>query len=175
MSAGVLLLILAAVLVVLLLVHRSDGDLGRAAGEYALVAVFALLLASTPATSGMTAGVTSGVTGGSQVAAGLVSQAWRTTFGGPAAASAVPPESTRPARKRDRPRAARPTPPATSATEPARLPATPGAPGRALLLAVLGALALLVLAARRVRHHDQRHAEELALPRLPRRGRRRAA
>ena len=86
MSAGVLLLVLTAVLVVLLLVHRSDGDLGRAAGEYAVVAMLALLLASAPSTAGMTASLTSGVTSGSQVGAGLVAKAWRATFGRQAAA-----------------------------------------------------------------------------------------
>jgi hypothetical protein len=43
------LLVLAAVVVVLLLVHRADGDLRRAMVEYALVAVLAVQLAATPA------------------------------------------------------------------------------------------------------------------------------
>jgi hypothetical protein len=68
MSEGMVLLALAAVVVVLLVVHRSEGDLGRALVEYALVAVLAVLLAATPSTAGMTAGVASGVTSGSRAA-----------------------------------------------------------------------------------------------------------
>jgi hypothetical protein len=54
------LLVMAAVVVVLLVVHRSEGNLGRTLVEYALVGVLAVLLAATPATAGMTAGVASG-------------------------------------------------------------------------------------------------------------------
>ena len=43
-------------------------------------------------------------------------------------------------------------------------PAAQGAPGRAVLLGVLGGLALLVLLARRLRRHDLRRAQELAMP-----------
>jgi hypothetical protein len=187
MSAGVLLLVLTAVLVVLLLVHRSDGDLGRAAGEYAVVAMLALLLASAPSTAGMTASLTSGVTSGSQLGAGLVAKAWRATLGREAAAPAGPPETTRPARRSGRPPEASgqrpkatspPAPGQASPLAPARQqPPTPAGPGGLVLLAVAVVLGLLVLAARRVRRADLRRADELALPLLPsgrrrRRGRR---
>jgi hypothetical protein len=180
-----LLLVLAAVVVVLLVVHRSEGDLGRAVVEYALVAVLAVLLAATPSTAGMTAGVASGVTTGSQKGAALLGWAWRSTFGRPA--TAAPPATTQPARTHgDRPKAAKDRPKATSSPtstgqpEPTGSPA-PGAPARAVLLAVLGGLALLVLLARRLRRHDLRRAEALAMPLLAGlpfgrgRGRRRAA
>src|SRR6266508_5140282 len=115
MTDGMVLLALAAVVVVLLVVHRSDGDLGRAVVEYALVGVLAVLLAATPATAGMTAGVASGVTSGSQKGAELVGMAWRSTFGRPA--TAAPPATTTPAPKakaKDRPNAAKQRPKATS-------------------------------------------------------------
>jgi hypothetical protein len=187
------LLVLAAVVVVLLVVHRSEGDLGRAVVEYALVAVLAVLLAATPATAGMTAGVAAGVTTGSQKGAELVGWAWRSTFGRPATAAS--PATTRPAHNQgNRPKAAKQRPkdrpPATSRPETSRpetsrpetatgSPAAPGVPGRAVLLGVLGGLVLLVLGARRLRRHDLRRADELAMPLLTGlpfgRGRRRAA
>jgi hypothetical protein len=181
MSSGVLLLVLAAVVVVLLLVHRSDGDLGRAAGEYAVVVMLALLLASAPSTAAMTASVTSGVTTGSQLGAGLVAKAWRATLGRQAAAPAGPPEATGPAGEPPRrPEVTRPRPTATSPPAPEQTrqqPAPPAGPGGLVLLAVGVVLGLLVLAARRIRRADLRHADELALPLLAsgrrcRRGRR---
>jgi hypothetical protein len=182
-SEGMVLLSLAAVVVVLLVVHRSEGDLGRAVVEYALVAVLAVLLAATPATAGMTAGVAAGVTTGSQKGAELVGWVWRSTFGRPA--TAAPPATTRPARNQgNRPKAAKQRPkdrpPATSRPETATgSSAAPGVPGRAVLLGVLGGLVLLVLGARRLRRHDLRRADELAMPLLTGlpfgRGRRRRA
>jgi hypothetical protein len=165
-SEGMVLLALAAVVVVLLVVHRSEGDLGRAVVEYALVGVLAVLLAATPATAGMTAGVASGVTSGSQKGAELVGGAWRSTFGRPA--TAAPPAATKPARTptakaEERPKAATQRPPANGSPEAARSPAMPGAPGRVALLGVLGGLALLVLLARRLRRHDLRRAEAMPL------------
>ncbi|HEY2958662.1 MAG TPA: hypothetical protein VGM21_10720 [Actinomycetota bacterium] len=164
MSEGMVLLVLAAVVVVLLVVHRSEGDLGRAVVEYALVGVLATLLAATPATAGMTAGVASGVTTGGQKGAELVGWAWRSTFGRPA--TAAPPAIAKPARRatakaKDRPRATKPRSPAAT-----RSPQAPGRPGRAALLGVLGGLALLVLLARRLRRHDLRRADQLAMPLL---------
>jgi hypothetical protein len=178
-----LLLVLAAVVVVLLVVHRSEGDLGRAVVEYALVAVLAVLLAATPATAGMTAGVASGVTTGSQKGAELVGWAWRSTFGRPATAEppTTKPARTAKARTKERPKATG-SPTSTSWPETAAgSPPAPGAPGRAVLLGVLGGLVLLVLGARRLRRHDLRRADELAMPLLAGlglgrgRGRRRAA
>jgi hypothetical protein len=167
MTDGMLLMVLAAVVVVLLVVHRSEGDLVRALVEYALVAVLAVLLAATPATAGMTAGVASGVTTGSQKGAELAGQAWRATFARPA--TAEPSATTKPAPKataKDRRKAAG-SPTSTSRPETATgSPAAPGAPGRAVLLGVLGGLVLLVLGARRLRRHDLRRAEALAMPLL---------
>jgi hypothetical protein len=168
-TEGMVLLALAAVVVVLLVVHRSQGDLGRAVVEYALVAVLAVLLAATPATAGMTAGVASGVTKGSQQGAELVGWAWRATFGRPATAEppATKPARTSTAKAKDRPKAATRRPPAASPPEEAvRSPVAPGAPGRAVLLGVVGGLACLVLLARRLRRHDLRRADQLAVPLL---------
>jgi hypothetical protein len=165
-----LLLVLTAVVVVLLVVHRSQGDLGRAVVEYALVAVLAALLAATPSTAGVTAGVASGVTRGSQLGTDLAGKAWRASFARPAA-EASPPATTHPARAakdrpKDRPPAAS-SPTSTSSPETATgSPAVPGAPGPVVLLGVLGGLVLLVLGARRLRRHDLRRADELAMPLL---------
>jgi hypothetical protein len=133
------LLVLTAVVVVLLLVHRAEGTLGRSLVEYALVAVLAVQLAATPSTAGMTAGVASGVTSGSDEVADLASGAWRAAFGGPAKAS--PPTTTQPSRTvKQRPKAtkdqptAKQRPPAASSPTSARPPA--------VLLWVLGGLAL---------------------------------
>jgi hypothetical protein len=168
MTGGMLLLGLAAVVVVLLVIHRSEGDLARAMVEYALVAVLAMLLAATPTTAGMTAGVASGVTTGSQKGAELAGWAWRSTFGRPA--TAKPPATTQPIRKakaKARPNPAKQGPKATSPPAAAtRSPATPGAPGRAVLPGVLCGLVLLVLAARRLRRADLRRADALAMPLL---------
>jgi hypothetical protein len=186
MNEGMVLLALAAVVMVMLVIHRSEGDLARALVEYAVVGVLAVLLAATPSTAGMTAGVASGVTTGSQKGAELVGWAWRSTFGRPA--TAEPPATTKPAHRstakcKDRPKAATQRPSATTGSpeRAAWSPEAPGAPGRAVLLGVLGGLALLVLLARRLRRHDLRRAEELAMPLLAGwpfgrgRGRRRAA
>src|SRR6266508_4400471 len=97
MTDGMLLLVLAALVVVLLVVHRSEGDMVRALVEYALVAVLAALLAATPSTAGMTAGLASGVTKGSQLGADLAGRAWQATFARPAAAE--PSATTQPAHK----------------------------------------------------------------------------
>jgi len=110
MSAGMVLLALAAVVVVLLVIHRSEGNLGRALVEYALVGVLAVLLAATPATAGLTAGVAAGVTSGSQQGAELAARAWRATFSRPAIAE--PPATTTPtrtakAKAKQRPKAAK--------------------------------------------------------------------
>jgi hypothetical protein len=166
MSEGMVLLALAAVVVVLLVVHRSEGDLARAVVEYALVGVLAVLLAATPSTAGMTAGVASGVTTGSQKGAELVGWAWRSTFGRPA--TAQPSATTQPARnakdrRKERPKVAGSP---TSTSRPETATESPAAPGRAVLLGVLGGLALLVLGARRLRRHDLRRAEALAMPLL---------
>jgi hypothetical protein len=164
------LLVLTAVVVVLLVVHHGQGDLRRAICEFAVVAVVAVLLAATPSTAGMTAGVASGVTSGSQKGAELVGWAWRSTFGRPAA-QANPPETTQPARKAKAKAKEWPNPASspTSTSQPETATgsqAAPGAPGRAVLLGVLGGLVLLVLGARRLRRHDLRRADELAMPLL---------
>jgi hypothetical protein len=164
-----LLALAAVVVVVLLVVHRSEGDLVRAVVEYALVGVLAVLLAATPSTAGMTAGVASGVTTGSQKGAELVGGAWRSTFGRPAVAA--PPATTTPTRNakataKQRPKATGQPPPVTSSPQQASRPQAPGAPGRAVLLGVLGGLALLVLGARRLRRADLRRADSLAMPLL---------
>jgi hypothetical protein len=169
MTDGMVLLALAAIVVVLLVVHRSEGNLARAVVEYALVGVLAVLLAATPSTAGMTAGVASGVTKGSQQGAELVAGAWRSTFGHPA--TAQPPATPRPvhtsgARAKEPPKAAKRRPPVTWSPETARTAEAPGAPGRAVLLGVLGGLALLVLLARHLRRHDLRRADALAMPLL---------
>jgi hypothetical protein len=180
MTDGMVLLALAAVIVVLLVVHRSEGDLARALVEYALVGVLALLLAATPSTAGMTAGVASGVTTGSQKGVELVGWAWRSTFGRPAIAE--PPSTTTPARKakataKQPPKPASSPPTSTRSPQQDGRPPAPGAPGRAVLLAGFGGLALLVLGARRLRRADLRRADALAMPLLAglvgRRGRRR--
>jgi hypothetical protein len=175
MTPSVLLLVLVALVVVLLLVHRSDGDLVRAVAEYTVVAVLALLLAATPSTAGLSSGVTAGVTSGSTTVARLVGRAWRAGFPGSQAAPERSTATTRQAghRPASRPQARGPRTPATTTPVPGRSPAAPGAPGRGLLLGVLGVLAVLVLLARRVRHRDLRLAEELTLPLLPGRRRRR--
>jgi hypothetical protein len=145
-SDAMVLLALAAVVVVLLLVHRADGDVRRALVEYALVAVLAVQLAATPATAGMTAGVASGVTSGSNKAADLARGAWRASFGGPAKASV--PTTTQPDRKaKQRPKAAKDQPaakdgPTAKQRPPASSPTSTGPP--TALLLVLGGLALLL-------------------------------
>jgi hypothetical protein len=138
-SDAMVLLVLAAVVVVLLLVHRAEGSLGRALVEYALVAVLAVQLAATPTTAGMTAGVASGVTSGGDKAADLASGAWRAAFGPPAKASA--PTTTQPGRTaRQRPKAATDQPAARQRPPVASSPMSTSPP--TALLVVLGGLAL---------------------------------
>ena len=133
------LLALTAVVLVLLLVHRADGDLRRALVEYALVAVLAVQLAATPSTAGMTAGVASGVTSGSDKAADLARGAWRASFGGPAKAS--PPTTTQPGGKaKQRPKATTDQPAAKQRRPAASTPTSTSPP--TVLLWVLGGLAL---------------------------------
>jgi hypothetical protein len=135
------LLVLAAVVVVLLLVHRADGDLRRALVEYALVAVLAVQLAATPSTAGMTAGVASGVTSGGDKVADLARGAWRASFGGPAKAS--PPATTRPSRKaKQRPKASKDQP--TAQQRPPLASSLTSTSPPTGLLATLGGLALLL-------------------------------
>jgi hypothetical protein len=155
------LLVLAAVVLVLLLVHRSDGDLRRAVVEYALVAVLAVQLAATPSTAGMTAGVATGVTSGSDKAAELAGDAWRASFGGPAKASA--PTATHPGRKaKQRPKATRDQPTAKERSPVAGSPASSSSP--TVLLVVLGGLAVLLglLLGRRVGGRGGLGGRELA-------------
>jgi hypothetical protein len=133
------LLALAAMVVVLLLVHRAEGNLGRALVEFALVAVLAVQLAATPTTAGMTAGVASGVASGGDKAAELARGAWRAAFGPPAKAS--PPTTTQPGRTaKQRPKATTDQPAATQRPPAANSP-TSTSPSTALVV-VLGGLAL---------------------------------
>jgi hypothetical protein len=133
------LLLLTAVVLVLLLVHRAEGDLARTTVEYALVAVLVVQLAATPATAGMTAGVASGVTSGGDKAADLARSAWRASFGGPAKASA--PTTTRPdGNAKQRPKATT-GPPTAKQRPPVASSPTSTSPPMALLM-VLGGLAL---------------------------------
>jgi hypothetical protein len=133
------LLALTAVVVVLLLVHRADGDLRRALVEYALVAVLVVQLAATPSTAGMTAGVASGVTRGGDKVADLARGAWRASFGGPVKASA--PTTTQPSRKaKQRPKATKNQASAKQRPTAASSPTSTGPP--TALLWVLGGLAL---------------------------------
>jgi hypothetical protein len=126
------------VVVVLLLVHRAEGDLARTTVEYVLVALLAVQLAATPTTAGMTAGVASGVTSGSDKVADLASGTWR-AFGPPAKASA--PTTTQPGRTaKQRPKAAKEQPTAKQRPPAASSPTSTSPP--AALLVVLGGLAL---------------------------------
>jgi len=185
-AATALVLLLAGLLGVLLLVHRTDGDLLRAIFEYAIVAVLALLLAFAPATRGTSAGVTAGVTGGSAALGRLVADAWQRAFGDQQATDA--PAAAEPARPKPKaalgPRTARPprptTPPASTPTPaPAARPAArsgvplPAGVGLLVGVVVVGLVAL----AWRIRRLDRRDPLDLGLARLPRsrRGRRRAA
>jgi hypothetical protein len=155
------LLVLAAVVAVLLLVHRADGDLRRTVVEYALVAVLAVQLAATPSTAGMTAGVASGVTSGGDKVADLARGAWRASFGGPAKASA--PATTPPSRKAKQPPEATKDQPAAKQRPPAASSPTSTSPPTALL-AVLGGLVLLLglLLGRRGRGRSAVSRRELA-------------
>jgi hypothetical protein len=164
-SDAMVLLVLAAMVVVLLLVHRSDGDLRRAVVEYALVAVLAVQLAATPSTAGMTVGVASGVTSGSDKAAELARDAWRASFGGPAKVSA--PTTTQPGRKaKQRPKTTTDRPTAKQRPPAASSPTSTSPPTALLMvaggLAVLLAVLLGLLLGRRVRGRGGLGGRELA-------------
>jgi hypothetical protein len=176
----VLVLVLAGLVVVLLVAHRSEGTLARAVAEYAVVALLALLLAFAPATRGAAVGVTAGVSSGSAALGRLAASAWQRAFGQPATEAPAAAAPTRPAATARASRPPRPTrPPATSpASVPDPAPATRPAAGSGVplpvgvgLLAAVG-LAGAVLVAWRIRRLDQHDPADLDLARLPR-GRRR--
>jgi hypothetical protein len=170
-AATALVLVLTAVLVVLLLVHRTDGDLARAVAEYAVVALLAMLLAFTPATSGATGGLTAGVASGSASAGRLLADAWHAAVThDPNPLAPAPPATTAPKPGHHRQPARRAAPTASSAPARASHPSGQhaGVPLR-LLLALVVVLGLLLLAARRLRRLDERDALDLGLARLPRR------
>jgi len=166
---------LAGLLGVLLLVHRSDGDLIRALAEYAVVGVLALLLSFTPTTRGPSASVTAGVTGGSQLVGRLVADAWHTAFNQQPTTPPAPPAATRPAAGH-RPTA--PPGPSPTSTHPTGTPAPAArpAPRAGVPLGLLGLVVVvlggLVLVSWRVRRLDRDASLGLDLGRLPR-GRRR--
>jgi hypothetical protein len=176
-AATVLVLVLAGLLVVLLVTHRSEGTLARAVAEYAVVAVLALLLAFSPATRDASAGMVAGVTSGSAALARLAASAWQHAFGQPATEAPAAVEPTRPAAKaraggppRTTPPTSEPAPAAAPAARPAAGSGVPLPVGVGLLVAV--GLAGAVLLAWRIRRLDQRDPADLSLARLPR-GRRR--
>jgi hypothetical protein len=177
-----LVLVLAGLVVVLLVAHRSEGALARAVTEYAVVALLALLLAFAPATRDASAGMVAGVSSGSAALGRLAASAWQRAFGqeppeAPAAAEPTRPAATARATRPPRPTRPPATPP-TSVPDPAPAPALAARPGVPLpvgvgLLAALG-LTGAVLVAWRIRRLDQRDPLDLDLARLPRgRGRRR--
>jgi hypothetical protein len=179
----VLVLVLAGLLVVLLLAHRSEGTLARALAEYAVVALLALLLAFTPATRDASAGMAAGVSSGSAALARLAASAWQRAFGHPATGTPAAAEPTRPtatARATRPTRTTRPATPPTSTPTPAATPAPAARSGVPLpvgvgLLVAIGLVGLVALAWR-IRRLDQRDPLDLGLARLPRgRGRRRRA
>jgi hypothetical protein len=164
-AATVLVLVLAGVLVVLLLVHRTDGDFTRAVAEYAVVA----LLAFTPATSGASAGLTAGVASGSASAGRLLADAWHAAVTTNPAPSPAPPATRaaaghhrQPAKRASSTRNSTPQPAGRTSDQHASVPLR-------LLLAMAVVLGLLLLAARRIRRLDERDALDLGLTRLPRR------
>jgi hypothetical protein len=177
-----LVLVLAGLVVVLLVAHRSEGTLARAVAEYAVVALLALLLAFAPATREASAGMAAGVSSGSAALGRLAASAWQHAFGQQATEAPAAAEPTRPAATARASRPPRPTrPPATPPTSaPAAAPAPAARPAAGSgvplpvgvgLLAALG-LAGLVGLAWRIRRLDQRDPLDLGLARLPR-GRRR--
>ena len=89
------LLVLGVLLVVLLLLHRSEGDLKRATFEYAVVGLFALLLAATPTTSRATTTVTAGVAGGAAAFGQIVARAWDAAWTQFTGADQSPSDTTR--------------------------------------------------------------------------------
>jgi hypothetical protein len=170
-----LVLVLAALLVVLLVAHRSEGTLARAVAEYAVVALLALLLAFTPATRDASAGMVAGVSSGSASLARLAASAWQRAFGrqvteAPAAAAPTRPAAT--AKATRPPRASLPATPPTSlpAAAPTARPAAGSGvplPVGVLLLAGIGLVGLVALAWR-IRRLDRRDPVDLGLARLPR-------
>jgi hypothetical protein len=179
----VLVLVLAGLLVVLLLAHRSEGTLARAVAEYAVVALLALLLAFAPATRDASTGMAAGVSSGSAALGRLAASAWQRAFGqetpaNPAAAEPTRPTAQATARASRPPRTTRPAAiPPTSVPAPATRPAARSGvplPVGVGLLAALG-LAGAVLVAWRIRRLDQRDPLDLGLARLPRGRRRRRA
>jgi len=172
-ATTVLVLVLGGLLLVLLLAHRAEGTLFRAAVEYAAVAVLVLLLAFTPATRGASAGVAAGVTSNSASLGRLVTGAWRASFDRQAPAT---PAARQPTRKKAP--ATRQTTPPRSTPAPAPTARPDARVGVPLPLGVLGlvglALAGLVAVAWRIRRLDRRDALALGLARLPRRRGRRA-
>jgi hypothetical protein len=174
-AATALVLLLIGVLVVLLLVHRTDGDLARAVAEYTVVALLAMLLAFTPATQGATAGLTAGVTSGSAAAGRLVADAWRAAVTHDPTPTSAAPAPTRPKPDSQRP-ARRVAPPGSTTTPATRQADRHASVPVGLLLIVLVVLAVLLLSARRIRRLDDLDALDLGLTRQPRgRGRRRVA
>jgi hypothetical protein len=184
-ASTALVLVLAGLLVVLLLAHRSEGTLARAVAEYAVVALLALLLAFAPATRGASGEVTAGVASGSAALGRLAATAWQHAFGQQTTeAPAAPTRPTAQARATRPPGTTRPpaTPPTSVPTAaPAAAPTARPAAGSGVplpvgvgLLAALG-LAGAVLVAWRIRRLDQRDPLDLdlGLARLPRRRRRR--
>jgi hypothetical protein len=179
----VLVLVLAGLVVVLLVAHRSEGTLARAVAEYAVVALLALLLAFAPATRGVSAGMVAGVASGSAALGRLAASAWQHAFGqetpvAPAAAAPTRPAAT--ARPTGPPRPTHPATPSTSGPAPAPAPAGRSGVPLPVGVVVLAGVALvgLVALAWRIRRLDQRDPHDLALTRLPRgrrRHRRRAA
>jgi hypothetical protein len=174
-----LVLVLAGLVVVLLVAHRSEGTLARAVAEYAVVAVLALLLAFAPATRGASAGMAAGVGSGSAALGRLAASAWQRAFGQEPTEAPAAAEPTRPAATATGSRSPRPTRP--PATPPTSIPAAAAAPAAGSgvplpvgvgLLAALG-LVGAVLLAWRIRRLDQRDPLDLGLARLPR-GRRAA-
>jgi hypothetical protein len=121
-----LVLVLAGLLVVLLVAHRSEGTLARAAAEYTVVALLALLLAFTPATRDASAGMAAGVTSGSAALARLAVSAWQRAFGEQATEAPAAAEPARPAAPATATRPSRST--QTPATPPTSAPASAAAP-----------------------------------------------
>jgi cobalamin biosynthesis Mg chelatase CobN len=179
-AATALVLVLAGLVMVLLLAHRSEGTLARALAEYVVVALLALLLAFAPATRAASAGTVAGVTGGSASLARLAASAWQRAFGQQASDAPAAAEPTQPAARATRPPRTTlpPVTPQTSVPAPAPAPAARSGVPLPVGVGLLAAVGLVgaVLLAWRIRRLDQRDPLDLGLARLPRRrGRRRRA